>query len=86
MVKPPPFQGGDCEFDPRQPHQKRFDKGKEKWYHINMKVNCTKYDLCVCGHERKDHKFICGISAAVKREIEQKCLHCECVKFVLKKD
>jgi hypothetical protein len=51
-----------------------------------MIVNCTKYDPCICGHERKDHKFVCGISAAVQTEPKKKCVNCDCTEFVLKKD
>lgn len=36
-----------------------------------MQVNCTKYDKCVCGHVREDHK-----------KISQECTKCACKKYV----
>ena len=58
-----------------------------------LRVNDTKYDLCVCGHERQFHKFQLGsdsrsgsISAAVQAEMKRICKECGCDRFELLKD
>jgi hypothetical protein len=51
-----------------------------------MIVNCTKYDPCICGHERKDHKYPIGDCGKIIPNTKKKCLTCDCTEFVFRKD
>lgn len=49
-----------------------------------MKVNCTKFDLCVCGCERQDHNYHVDNFGKIIPNTKKKCLKCKCEEFVYK--
>lgn len=46
-------------------------------------VNCTKYDMCACGHERMDHKYTLSSSGKIDISSTKKCVICDCKHFKL---
>jgi hypothetical protein len=55
MVKPPPFQGGDCEFDPRLRHLKAHTA-------IHKTTNSAKVKVLVRIQASVDYR--CGVMGA----------------------